>query len=299
MVVPKERARAAFPGTNGKIVFERDPDGYRGKKDPDIFTISFTGDNLKRLTNNITEDTDPAWSADGRKIVFSGGGLKAYGTYRADIFVMNANGSGRTRITDEREIPGALRADDFRPAFSPNGHQIVFVRNGPTPAGYLTNNDIYKIGADGNNLTRLVNVPSFEYYTACCPAWSPNGSKIAFYNEVEEEYTIETIKPDGSSRTFVGYGYDPNWSPDGSQIVFSRDGEIYTMNANGTGEKRLTRNQVYDTEPAFSPGGTRIVFESDRDGDFDLYVKNTDGSGLRRLTNAPGDDSSPDWQPVQ
>jgi Tol biopolymer transport system component len=304
LVVPKERAKAAFPGINGKIVFERDPDGSRGQLDPEIYTIWFNGNNLTRLTNNTTEDTEPAWSADGKKIVFSGGGRRAFDSYSADIFVMNANGSDRTRITEERKIPGASRADDLQPAFSPSGRQIVFVRNGPLADGHtLSNNDIYKIRADGNNLTRLVNVPSYEYYSGCCPTWSPDGSKIAFYSEVERDYSIETIKPDGSDRRFVGYGSAPNWSPDGSRIVFSRgpsEGiEIHKMNADGTGEEQLTTNEVYDSYPAFSPSGGKIVFLSDRDGDYDLYVMDVDGTDVRQLTNQPGDDYSPDWQPVQ
>ena len=58
--VPNEQARASFPGMNGKIAFVRDPDGYRGKADPEIYTIWFDGNNLKRLTNNSRVDSAPA-----------------------------------------------------------------------------------------------------------------------------------------------------------------------------------------------------------------------------------------------
>jgi TolB protein len=293
-------AQAAFPGINARIVFERDRDGWRGPEAPEIYSIWFDGNNLKRLTNNTTKDTAPSWSADGRKIVYSGGDGRAPDSYKADIFVMKANGSDKTRITREREIAGASTADDLQPAFSPGGRQIVFVRNGPLADGHtLSNNDIYKIGTNGNNLTRLVNIPSLEYQYGCCPAWSPDGSKIVFYSEDYEDYRIDTIRPDGSNREFVTDGFAPNWSPDGSQIVFSRGGEIYKRDANGTEEKRLTTNEAYDSEPAFSPSGTRIVFSSDRDGDYDLYIKDADGTDLRRLTNQPGDDHVPDWQPAQ
>jgi len=305
LLAATQPVKAAFPGTNGRIVFERDPDGFRGKEDPEIYSINFSGENLKRLTNNTTEDTDPAWSADGRKIAYSGGGHKALDSYSADLFVMEANGSGVTRVTIEREIPGAATADDSQPSFSPSGRKIAFVRNGPLAEGYSSNNDIYKIGTDGNNLTRLVNIPSYEYRSGGHPAWSPDGTRIAFFSGIEDDYSIETVRPDGTGRKSVTTGYAPNWSPDGSRMAFHRspdgyESQIYTSNADGTHEKPLTTNEAaYESEPAYSPGGGKIVFSSDRDGDYDLYIMDADGTDVRQLTNNAGDDHSPDWQPVQ
>src|SRR5215203_5805695 len=86
LVMPKEQAQAAFPGINGKIVFVSSRSG-----NSDIYTISFNGNNLKRLTTNPTQDFGPAWSADGKKIVYSGGYRGALGALSADIFVMGAN----------------------------------------------------------------------------------------------------------------------------------------------------------------------------------------------------------------
>ena len=68
----------------------------------------------------------------------------------------------------------------------------------------------------------------------------------------------------------------PAWSPDGTQIAFDsyRDGnwEIYVMAADGSQPTRLTRNDAIDGIPAWSPDGTQIAFMSDRDGDFEIYV---------------------------
>jgi len=301
LLADAQPVKAAFPGTNGRVVFERDPDGFRGPEDPEIYTISFTGDDLKRLTNNSTQDTGPSYSADGKKIVFSGGDRRAWDSYKADIFTMAANGSNKSLITDEREIPGAPTADDTQPAFSPGGGQIVFVRNGPlrSDGTILSNDDIYKIRVGGSGLKRLVNTPSFEYYSGCCPTWSPDGSRMAFYSNAEDDYRIEAMRPDGTDRKYVASGYTPSWSPDGSQLVFARNGDIYKINADGTGEDQLTTDASDDAAPAFAPGGGKIVFSSDRDGDFDLYVMDSDGTDVRRLTNGPGYDRSPDWQPVR
>jgi len=292
-------AGAAFPGTNGRIVFERDPDGLRGPEDPEIYTINFRGENPKRLTNNATGDTQPAFSADGTKIVYSGG-RKGPASYSADLFVMKANGSDKTRVTKERQIPGASKANDLQPSFSPSGRRIAFVREGQG-----TNSDIYKIGTDGSGLRRLVDIPNFEYRSGGAPAWSPDGSRIAFFSGVEDAYSIETVRPDGTGRKPLTEDYAPNWSPDGSRIAFHRSADgsearIFVADADGTDENPLSTGGAYDSEPAFSPGGGKVVFASDRDGDYDLYVVNADGSGEpRRLTNYPGDERSPDWQPLR
>jgi hypothetical protein len=82
-------------------------------------------------------------------------------------------------------------------------------------------------------------------------------------------------------------------------FVSSRDGndEIYVMNADGTGQTRLTNNAASDWEPAWSPDGSKIAFASDRDGNWEIYVMNADGSGQTRLTTDPASDRYPAWSP--
>ena len=281
-------AQAAFPGANGKIAFVSDRDG-----DNDIYTVGPTGDNLKRLTNNSKNDASPAWSPDGRKIVYSSG---LTGTaYSADIFVMNADGSGKTLITDERSISGTLKGDDAYPVFSPDGRRIVFVRKDlNNPEG-----DLYKISTDGKNLTRLTRL---SYDQPCCPAWSPDGSKIAYSVWDGYDNSVETVKPDGSGRSFFHYGGSPDWSPDGSQLVFDSYGVINKIDADGTDEKQLTTGEAYGSNPAFSPDDSKIVFQSAaRDGNFiyDLYVMDADGTDVRQLTDDPAQEFFPDWRPVR
>ena len=80
----------------------------------------------------------------------------------------------------------------------------------------------------------------------------------------------------------------PAWSPDGRKIAFTseRDGnsEVYVMNANGSGQRNLTRDPAYDADPTWSPDGRKIAFVSNRDGSYQVYDMNADGSGQRGLT---------------
>jgi Tol biopolymer transport system component len=73
--------------------------------------------------------------------------------------------------------------------------------------------------------------------------------------------------------------------------------EIYVMNANGSGLRRLTTNLVLDGTPSWSPDGRRIAFGSNRDGNDELYVMNADGRRQTRLTNHPMDDWGPVFSP--
>ena len=86
-----------------------------------------------------------------------------------------------------------------------------------------------------------------------------------------------------------------------ARIAFASTGdgdwEIYVMNADGTGQTRLTVNTADDFSPAWSPDGGKIAFVYGRDGNFDIYVMNADGSGQTPLTNNPADEFDPDWSP--
>ena len=148
------------------------------------------------------------------------------------------------------------------------------------------------------------------------PAWSPDGTKIAFssynYNRIGCR-EICVMNADGSNQTALkpnAWGATPAWCPDGTKLAFSygitgivfsagrgEHGEIYTMNADGSNLTNLTNNPASDYCPTWSPDGTRIAFGSERDGNWEIYVMNADGSNLTNLTNNPASDYSPAWSP--
>jgi hypothetical protein len=128
---------------------------------------------------------------------------------------------------------------------------------------------------------------------------------IAFSSEGNGALATEiwTMNKDGSNQTQLTHAggfnasFEAAWSPDGERIAFERadlslnededpDEELYVMNADGTGETRITNNAAGDRSPAWTHDGTRIAFVSDRDGTSDIYLMDPDGSNATRLTNS-------------
>jgi TolB protein len=92
-------------------------------------------------------------------------------------------------------------------------------------------------------------------------AWSRDGKQLAFMAIRVNGAFIGVMNADGSNqRLFAAGGQAPDWFPDGRLIAFSRDGQIWTMNADGTGEKRITSSGTFKVRPSWSPDGTQIVF---------------------------------------
>lgn len=184
----------------------------------------------------------------------------------------------------------------FTVVCSPPG-QLAFVH-------YGFNADIYVVNSNGTGSTRLTNAAAFESETG--PAWSPDGSRIAFSGTRDGNLEIYVMNADGTNQirltTAQGWDDEPAWSPDGLRIAFvsrrnANDPEIYVMNADGTNPVRLTTKNGDDVSPAWSPDGSRIVFSSQREGGSQIWVMNADGSGVSRLTSGDFGGGQPAWSP--
>jgi len=209
----------------------------------------------------------------------------------ADIFLMNADGSEKTQLTDQA---GRL----YGSAFSPDGSQIAFYN-------HLTDLtwSLYKMNADGGNIQQLTNEQNVLDWS---PDWSPDGSQIVFARSSSAptwRSEIWVMNSDGSFSHQLGIveGQGPDWSPDGSKIAYFNyvdgGGDISVMNSDGSNPIQLTDNPSEDWWPKFSPDGSKIIFQSKRDGNHEIYVMNSDGSNQMRLTNNLTDDEDPNWSP--
>jgi Tol biopolymer transport system component len=164
------------------------------------------------------------------------------------------------------------------------------------------NRELITLNRDGTGRQNMTFISSIERN----PAWSPDGTKIAFDSDRSgggDIYVMPNVSGLGATRltTSPDYEGEPAWSPDGTKIAFRRgsgaSAEIYVMDANGANQADVTNNLSFDGEPAWSPDGSKIAFASDRDDPLatELYTMNPDGSDAIRLTTSSGEDANPSW----
>ena len=132
-----------------------------------IYVINPDGSNLQQLTNSTAYDYAPNWSPNGTKIVFTRGRPgTANGSIagNGDVYVMNADGSHQTRLTNHGN-------DDYYPIWSPDASKIVFTRGrGDGLNSNEINNEVYVMNADGSNVIQLTHTPPRENVATdwCC-----------------------------------------------------------------------------------------------------------------------------------
>jgi Tol biopolymer transport system component len=276
---------------DGLIVFESDRGGQL-----DLWTMRPDGSDAAKLTNDKVEDAFPEWSPNGKRIAWTRGGFGTSG----ELWVMNADGTGRRQITFNA-------FSDIDPVWSPDSSQLAFrsIRGG--------NRDIYVIGADGTGERRLTSDPAIDY----APDWSPDGARIAFTSErsgASAVYTMSAI--DGSDvRKLTPDSLQaaiPRYSPDGRQIAFVDErcfscvqSDVWVMNTDGSGLRRVTNTPENETTEAWSHDGTRVVVDFAKLtaggadlGKSDVAVVTMATGAVVNLTNTGGsNESHADWQP--
>jgi Tol biopolymer transport system component len=164
----------------------------------------------------VSRGNDPTWSADGRWIAFAKGGVD-----KTRLYVVRADGTGLRRIdTSDTQV--------FHPSWSPDGSMIVFAGN---------RSGLYVARVSGGRRRQISDDREADN-----PAWSPDGKRIAF----SEDCCVLLRNASRGGRTSLVYESDSDegetdgasWSPDGRRIAFF-DGDVYIVNADGTGLHRI------------------------------------------------------------
>lgn len=279
------------------ILFVSNRDGNN-----EIYVMNADGSNVKRLTEDAANDSQPTWAPDGKTIAFVSDRAG-----HSDIYTMNADGSNVTALV---QSTGAVM---LNPVYSPDGQQVAFeMKDG-------LNGEIFVMNADGSGLTNLTGSPTIEMD----PTWSADGKQIAFVSWRDDgsetpTFEIYVMGADGSNpqpitSTPQDYEYAITWSPDGKRILFvngyvennagldnfmlMENGNLYltigddfmtitevtnslcSIKPDGSDRKCL---DVGGLSPSWSPDGKQIAFVP-TSNDMTIAVMKSSGSDIRTI----------------
>ncbi len=272
---PDGRALAFTRGINGRsdVYVLHLAEGYKPQGDAERVAV-------ENLFNN-----GAVWTADGRDVVFSSG---------------NGNNSSLWRLPVRN--PNALRRLAFAsdnvtaPSVSRQGNRLTYVvSRGDT--------NIWRVNLRG---PRGKPASPAEFISStkpeCCPAYSPNGNRIAFVSQRSGANEVWVCDGDGSNpvqlTSLGGFVFGPRWSPDGGSIGFTAVAagkvDIYAVNANGGKTRRLTSDQKRGRWPSWSRNGQWLYFVSN--GDDEIWKMPAKGGEAVQITRHGGDipQESPD-----
>jgi eukaryotic-like serine/threonine-protein kinase len=252
----------AFSPGGRSLAFVRE----RGMNVEELWVLSLTKTyeprgQPKRILGDGKKNRSPAWSANGREIIFSGGELS-----RASMYRIAADGSAPPVRID------ALGDGVTEPALSSAAHRLAFSRT-------FRNASIWRLEMESRN-TRPEQLIAASSSRDAFPQYSPDGKKIAFFSNRTGLSQIWTCNGDGTqpvqltSMTGTTTG-TPRWSPDGQWISFDSNSggywQIYVVGASGGQPKALTSGDRINVGAGWSRDGKWIYFTSKRSGSEEVW----------------------------
>lgn len=253
-----------------------------------IKAMDFDGHGVYAISRNRSINVLPAWSPDGRSVVYT-----SYMRANPDLYLAPAGGGRPKRISNR---PGMNTGGSW----SPDGSQLAVTLS------LDGNPEIYVISAkDGKIVRRLTKNRDID----TSPVWSPSGKEIAFVSNREGGPQIFVMNADGSNQRRVSrngsYNTTPAWSPvKGTRVLayttLDSNYDIVTLDLDTEKYTRVTQNEGNNEEPSFSPNGRAIVFASRRSkkqGGNGVYIANADGTG-EAVRVYSGAVTEVDWGPA-
>ncbi|HEX8456628.1 MAG TPA: DPP IV N-terminal domain-containing protein [Pyrinomonadaceae bacterium] len=266
-------------------------------------TVAADGSGLTLLSSVPGELIDTfSWSPDGSRLVFSSHPYSSEDQNVGDVFVINADGTGRTNLTSGGGFNGYA-------TWSPDGARIAYVRM-VYGAEAQVSAEIRIAAADGSGYVQISQAAGeFDSF----PRWSPDGEHLAFARDFPDGSTnLYTARADGTDLRRLTD--DPTasdiyhqWSPDGSKLSFTsyrpdEFSKLEVMNADGSGRTTIyqtTSGALLSYSTAWSPDGTRLVFQAcgGQCPNLSIYVIGADGAGLVELVGGVENNYGADWSP--
>jgi len=249
--------------------------------------IAYVGDKRLRVVDSDGADAvsltgpgetvlSPAWSPDGRRLVYT---RFAEGTGTLQLYLV---ASGTSVL-----VAGTRAGLNYSAAFSPDGRTLAYARSDEGGT------DIYTVNVADMCCTRRLTAGRFADNLS--PTYSPDGRRIAFVSTQAGPPQIYVMSADGTDQELLapfdfgvtGSSFAPEWSPDGASLVFHRQVagafQIFVLDIAARRLRQLTsvgRNE----DPSWAPDGRHIVFVSDRSGRAQLWVMDVETGRVRQVS---------------
>lgn len=289
---------------------------------------------LRALAHRIADDVVKA--ATGRdgiartRLVFVNNA-----TGRKEVYLMDYDGEGVKRLTDDRSI-------DLLPRFAPDGRRVAYTsyKDGNPDlflldletgrASVLSDEQGLNIaGGFSHDATRLLMTLSrgkspnlymkdlatgrLERLTShfgadSTPTFSPDARQVAFVSDRSgnpQIYVLDLATKQTRRLSNLNWCDAPAWSPTGEWIAFAGRAhhkdkmDIFLVDVTGSQVRQLTHGEGSNEDPTWSPDGRLLAFSTTREGRSKIYVMDADGSAPRRAAELPGSSSTPHWSGVK